>query len=561
MAAPAAAAGRARGSGSRVTTIHDLPISALGLVFDQLTTLACPGVCLAAQVCKRWRDVATTAKGLRVVYASGSTAKALSMADWISRHAPCVDALTLVGPKCLWVLHALQGAAAKAMREGQPLGLASLIVYERWPADGCGLLGLLPHLQYLCMYPAVNLLLHRPPSQVAAAVRAMLAPLQHATSLTTLILDGPKIDPETLVLGTDHGLDAYQRGLDAAMEQTQALLPCSLKVLHWNPGSIHSSDRLVEPRASVVNLEHLTNLEEVRLQRCYGGDLPVASLAALPNLQRLQLWDSSETTADLRPLDSKLVEWGPSRSHNLAAGLQQLPGLTRLLLGVGPVYDRPLPPTGTWTGLRALLVEPMVEQDDDPGAEDEHGGLELDLGAMSHLQHLVKLDLLDVPWSLSPMQLTTLQRLTYLKLWFSSPAEDEAGVARLEAWRLSMGYLTNLVTLDTQMGMVAGKHMWLTNLPKLAVLQLRGCQTARLPEVADHMAAVERSSGGRQGLLMLHTWDLRPSAVRAFRASIAREAPSWQLMVGDWADLLWVHGRVCFTLSSLPAAIQEAVWE
>jgi hypothetical protein len=315
----------------------------------------------------------------------------------------------------------------------------------------------------------------------------------------------------------------------------------------------------------MVSLEHLTNLEVLRLFSCRGGGLPVASLAALPSLRRLELVESEDSLAALQPVVSKLAIWGPDSMQHFEPQLEQPPGLTLLLVPLRASYDRPLPAIGTWRGLRGLVLDPYGDQEADSDEEGDGEDAGLDLAVLSNLQRLVRLELMEEPWTLSPLQLTALQRLTRLKLdfnWQPDHRADMADLATLDAWRLSLGYLTRLVVLEINMSMVACRQAWLTHLPDLAVLQLDGCSAHELPQVVDHLAAVEHRGAGQERLLLLHTSTLPDEDEDEFRAALASSAPSWQLLVGTaWSSLLWLHGNVCFPRHALPLVVQAAVDE
>jgi hypothetical protein len=213
-----------------------LPDSALQHIF-QLLCDSCqpevPGTCWLAPVCKQWRELAGSVKGLRVLFQSdpGPAApvwqtehhcspeqqrqrhqqRVASLCAWLRRHAGQVKAFATVtcAVECdvlATLASAAAAAAAAAGVEGppavaaaaarKPLPLQRLVILDSVIASLRNvhsfqvLVTALPDLRHLHMPCWLSASGWDPDVKVQEAAAAALAPLQHTTSLTSLVLDG-----------------------------------------------------------------------------------------------------------------------------------------------------------------------------------------------------------------------------------------------------------------------------------------------------------------------------------------------------------------------------------
>jgi hypothetical protein len=171
------------------------------------------------------------------------------------------------------------------------------------------LLGALPHLQHLHL-PLVSLYSISPEATGMAAVAA-LGPLQHSTTLTSLVLGGP--------------LSRHKIFTDEVYAQVLAGLPPTLRSLDWRDIDLH------DPRG--LSFDHLTGLTRLSLNTWdwngLGADIPGDAFTALTQLRRLELYGVNMSDQGLLPHKERLVGLGLGR-RDLTDASNVLPQLTHL---------------------------------------------------------------------------------------------------------------------------------------------------------------------------------------------------------------------------------------
>jgi hypothetical protein len=243
-----------------------LPAGVLQHIFYLASFWQRPGTCVAAPVCRSWRSAAAGCSRVRLLYHAGHKPADESFVTWLERNSGQLGALTLSSSdECAFlpstsVLAALAEAAAAAQAAGRPLQLHTLRllgggVHTRVSLNTAGqLLAALPHLR--CLQLGMDLPFGRSLGSADgrdAAVLEALAPLQRATHLEELYLDGPGYGILTIPLST--------------------LLPPPLKRLSWG----------YEWEAS-QSLWHLNNLSYLHLSSCRH----LSSSQLPPSLRQLQ---------------------------------------------------------------------------------------------------------------------------------------------------------------------------------------------------------------------------------------------------------------------------------
>jgi hypothetical protein len=384
----------------------------------------------------------------------------------------------------------------------------------------------------------------------------LLAPLQQATSLQQLVLDGPVFQED----GEDEvGESSWKAAANAVVQLVRDALPSSLRLLRWRMqlGMARGGFR---PTAAVLDAGRLTQLEELKLEGFFVGQQQVACLASSSSLQRLHLSRCGTTAEYLQQLSSKLVAWRPAHAPCLedAAAVQQLAQLRLLEVPAGAAPSVLQPVLSSSSGLQHLAL---------PLGTAATGGLPGDhpvLQQLSALRGLRGLELLRVPWTCSALAVAALQQLTLLRVGLpQDEVHTGAAQARLEPWRLALGYLRNLVVLRVTVPLVASTHPWLTHLPRLTCLYLDGPaawdppapaaqqevtsdnedSSSEEPEqddvdnlqlLAQHLAAVHGSNPTKQRLLVAvdgtrWSWSGRD----AFREQMSTAAPSWDVLLTE----------------------------
>jgi hypothetical protein len=278
-------------------------------------------------------------KRLRVLLCSEEQQQVDSFCAWLRRHAPQVKVLAVMSDKVVPVLRVLagpvyssgsssrgepaalsiKGVAIDAHAAGHPLPLERLAVsYTHWLDPGVchdtlgPLLGALPHLQHLnldlCLLPggvSVEGEQASGPSDdagveedgglapaemeaVTAACVAALSPLQHSTSLTSLVLVGPCCKDVNELSAALH-------------QQLLAGLPAGLRRLTWR-----LQDRTL---VGGWSLNHLPALERFTLQGLR-HPIPAGALTSLPKQCQLALYDVPANHDTLLDTKEQLVALG-----------------------------------------------------------------------------------------------------------------------------------------------------------------------------------------------------------------------------------------------------------
>jgi hypothetical protein len=192
-----------------------LPAGVLQYTFCLASTCHTPGTCLAAPVCRAWRSAAAGCSGtIRLLYHAGYRPADTSFITWLNNNSQQLGALILGSSNSIDnqpVLAALAEAAAAAQAAGRPLRLHTLRVMQEYATVTTGsgdfciavqrmqgfvdahavgqLVASLPHLR--CLQLGITLSV----SGTEGDFLATLAPLQRATQLEELYLQGPQTIP------------------------------------------------------------------------------------------------------------------------------------------------------------------------------------------------------------------------------------------------------------------------------------------------------------------------------------------------------------------------------
>jgi hypothetical protein len=351
------------------------------------------------------------------------------------------------------------------------------------------LLGALPHLQHLHLALTVNHLNDDWGEAAVEAAVAALAPLQHSTALTSLVLRGP--------LGRLEGVS------DEAYAQVLAGLPPTLRSLDWHQIHLH------DPRG--LSFDHLTGLTRLSLCTVDWGtldDIPGDALTALTQLQRLELDGVNMSDQGLLPHKERLVglSVGP---YGLEAASNVLPQLTHLQTLVvttcAPVEDL-LPHAPALRALDVFLYrednEEWSEEEEEEEEGEEAAGTSLAWSSPWRLQQypgLSRLERLDVGYQDFPLRgplglcsLTQLQQLS-LSFQISSPPKTAARVS----WACALAGLVNLEVLTVPGFMVDCWHHWLTRLTRLVVLEVTDLDgICGVPAAAAHISRLLATGQG-----------------------------------------------------------------
>jgi hypothetical protein len=455
-----------------------LPGSAQLRVF-QLLCDSClpdtPGTCLLAPVCKQWRSLACSVKGLRVVLCSDQQQRVDSFCAWLRRHAPQVVALGITSMKAKEVLAALAEAAAAAAAAGGDGGflpLRHLVITsggwfdpDTWRALP-PLLAALPHLQHLHLHlesQYYGMVVGLPSETVDQAVVAALAPLQHSTSLTSLALRGPSCQSHIL---------------DEVYAQLLSGLPPTLRSLEWR------EMELDDPQG--LSFDHLTGLTRLCLGSTAEGDdmdadLPGVSFTALRQPRQLELqgdWVSDQT---LLAHQEQLVglELG-----QVSPVLPQLTHLQRLRLTQHPEDDYQPPPKELLEG-----APPLRELNLFWGHGDSNWSIRWPLQQYEGLTGLEALGVDVVCYGLppaAPLGMLGLTQLKQLSLSFCYCAPDKTPLA---SWACVLAGLVNLELLTVPGMLTDCCHPWLIGLTRLAVLEVSNIEGVDdIPAAAAHIS-------------------------------------------------------------------------
>jgi hypothetical protein len=421
-----------------------------------------------------------------------------SICAWLRRHAHQVVALAIIGAEAAVVLAALAevassrssssgsggGAAAAAAQapaaagggSGTPtsaaaaaaggadreckrrLPLRRLVVWagnllEQQVCENVlvPLLGALPYLQHLHL-PLLGGNSFRNREEAGAAAVAALAPLQHSTSLTSLVLVGPA------------------QALPAARQQLLQALPPTLRHLGWNLDVYRSE---AQP-----TFDCLTGLTSLRLTQgaMTHRFLREGCFIALTGLRRLVLEGALISDAGLLACKEQLVSL-----HSRHFVEEVLPHLTRLeslsVTAAGTAHEtrqllQQAPP------LRALHVQlhaPLLESFQLEEVQDRP-------------QEQPTADSRDSPWVLQQYRwLTGLKQLGLELEWPLAAPKELCCLTQLQqltlnalqvhpltaaSWAQALAGLVHLEVLSMPAVLTALEGPWLTGLTRLVVLQV-----------------------------------------------------------------------------------------
>jgi hypothetical protein len=508
-------------------TIASLPDSALLHAF-QLVCDSCapdaPGTCWLSPVCKHWRRLSNSVEGLRVVFqGKHQQQQVASFRSWLRRYAGRSTALAIASDNAVQVLRALVAAAAIAAgAASKPLPLQRLVVVggELLHPEVCQdvlhpLLATLPGLEHLHLSLATTEILDEPEAAVEAAAGA-LAPLQHNTNLTSMVLDGP----------TWGGSEAA----DAAHVQLLASLPPSLRSLTWRLITLQFPEKLC--------FKHLTGLTHLSL----GGPVTDGYFAE----------DAFTGLHHLRKLELNLVE--DFLDEGLLEVKEQLVGLT-----IGGDGREVL---GQLTRLQSLrlpygLDTPQLLQQAPP-LQQLHvllkvgGGINIQTWSSPWaLQHyrwgtsLQRLELETHAPMAAPLELCAFRQLQQLSVNLCEIGRMEASI--VVSWAFAVAGLVNLEVLTVPAALTACPHPWLTGLPRLVVLEVVSNEVEMdMASAATHisrlLASGTGSSRGMQQQVQVVCCDsIDPEQAAQLHAAVAAAVPvlppnkhlfrgSWQLL-------------------------------
>jgi hypothetical protein len=528
---------------SRSASIACLPNASLLRIFHLLCD-SCgphkPGTCLLVPVCKQWRDLASQVKRLRVLFQGSQQQQVASFRAWCRRHAGQVAALAITSAEALEALSSLAGAAAEAAAQGQPLPLQRLVVPHArlLQPEFCEdtlqpLLGALPSLRHL--HASLAAPDDTPGIQALACTLAAamaLEPLQHSTSLTSLVLYGP-------AGSTFYTVQAYP--------MLASSLPPTLRSLTWHLEDLRDPYKL--------SFDHLTGLTHLHISdsiRHNMGQLHADAFTALKQLRRLELVDAPVSEEGLLACKEQLVTLGP---FNWTSNLSDLTKLRSLRLSEWDAeYVAQL--LGMAPPLQRLKVEPLR------GATNGH----VPWGtpwALQHHKYATQLKALDLTMTgkVLPVGLLSLTQLQQLHI-----SMDKMDPTVALSWVAALPGLVNLQLLAVPAALTACWHPWLTVLTKLEVLELgqmtdssgglfeydNGAAAAHVSRVLASCAGSSSSGGGRgsraEGRQVRQLQVLciagftspfgeMQAAAQQLHAAVVAAVPGVHLFKGSWGEL------------------------
>jgi hypothetical protein len=236
-----------------------------------------PGSCLAAPVCRDWRQAASGNSGVRLLYAAGHLPSDQSFASWLTGNSRQLESFTISSSNISsmnMVLGALATAAEAAAAAGAALLLHTLRVLGAGPdlSIMARLVGNLPNLR--CLQLDV-----RSPRTTGLLLDFMNA-LQQAGHLQELYFMGPPYE----TLSSDSFSSKSFSSYTVARQ-----LPAGLKRFSFTPGDRHDT---------LPDLSHLKNLSFLHLERFLMQRGPISSKLP-PGLQELEASNIPIDLADL----------------------------------------------------------------------------------------------------------------------------------------------------------------------------------------------------------------------------------------------------------------------
>jgi hypothetical protein len=486
----------------------------------------------------------------------GHTPADQSFATWLEKNSGQLETLVLTGPPrnpdtidgdCLPVrsgpiIPALAQAAAAAQAAGRPLRLHTLRVLQAavtMHTAGQLLVGL-PHLR--CLQLSIRSPFLAEPSVSGGGPDALpdhLAPLQHATHLEELYLDGP--GPE-------------------AHSNTCGLLPLSLKRLSWTP-SRYSRE---------CELSHLTQVTFLELCHIQGLDRTSSQLP--PGLRQLEA--IGQETFDLDVLEEQaqvVTAW----SLWFLGGREQqlLPCLRNLrALDIDAEAFRSREARAALQQVTQLAALTLFYYSTPPEAGVAHRQPAVDTAASMHNLRSLRLWFDTLP---APPALTALTHLTQLKVSVHYPESTiqlqqqqqreehqqkqlQRRQRRQRAWIQEVGLLSQLQWVSVPAELMEAGWAWLGGLQQLKVLVvycqgegyahvsslpwLEGCTRVALPPQLQVL-----SVGGMTAQQAV-CWRVRPLLQQALRSS------GCELVTGVDLDVVCDPAQ---QLAGLPQALQQ----
>jgi hypothetical protein len=313
---------------------------------------------------------------------------------------------------------------------------------------------------------------------VGQAALAVLAPLQHSTALTSLVLDGPW-DQER----------REGRIPDADHVQLLNNLPRGLRSLSWRMYDLQDPQQL--------SFDSLTGLTALRLAHSMAHDeaLGPGAFTALKQLRRLDLDEIWVSDEGYEACKEQLVVCTPQIWTDAISKLTQL----RSFSLNGPPNEDMFAIIQQLPALQHLKVRVENEDDEDLPGWDAPCGLQQPAG-MTQLRALtLELDAPQVP----PPGLLPLGHLKQLRIeMFEVPAVHAV------PWAWALAGLVNLELLTIPADLTACWHPWLTGLTRLALLEVGALteynktlwRTVQLgfdvPSVATHISRLLESGTG-----------------------------------------------------------------
>jgi hypothetical protein len=511
-----------------------LPAGVLQLIMHKSSTWQAPGSCLAAPVCTSWRSAAAGCKDVRLLYVSGQPQADDSFKAWVSQNSPQLAALALSSfsdnnTSVVEMLQALAEAGEAAQAAGAPLALHTLRVLHGvstpFIEDALAgrLLACLPHLRCLQLDLVCNSDAHSPSHTLGGEVPAALGPLQQATQLQELYLNGP-----------------YSRS-QAQAAAVAGLLPLALERLSWCAG----------PASAAPDLSHLTGVTFLHLPS--GSHVTSAKLP--PRLQQLELGDIRWSPGALEEQQRVLVGLRPNLGTGVQPQLGHLTNLKRLTLGRQEL-GRPAVRTALaqLTQLSALTIFDMGSR-----REDDLLAALATAGSISSLRSLtMSLDMVSMPVLPS---LSVAKGVT--RLVTCLPGSYSMGdTSQHHAWADEIGRMAGLQWLSVSDALLKPGWGPLAGLQQLRVLVVRcGGSPFKAQVCTNHLAAMVEG-WGRSGLpprlqvVCVHGMSAQAATEQMRRLREVLRGSGCELVVGVNLDEVC---RPAQQLAGLPVDLQQVL--